>query len=89
MQSVVARVPIMRNSALKSSVRTFASSSARSQAVPTEKPVLSKQFKIYRWVSPCARSRSNMLNLFVTLRAYTEPRRASEETNAADVQRRP
>lgn len=34
----------------KSAVRTFASSSARRQAVPTEKPVLNKEFKIYRWV---------------------------------------
>jgi hypothetical protein len=30
--------------------RTFASSAARFQAVPTEKPVLLKEFKIYRWV---------------------------------------
>jgi hypothetical protein len=31
--------------------RSFASSAARAQAVPTEKPVLMKEFKIYRWVS--------------------------------------
>ncbi|EIN05619.1 iron-sulphar subunit protein of succinate dehydrogenase [Punctularia strigosozonata HHB-11173 SS5] len=29
--------------------RAFASSATRRQAVPTEKPVLKKQFKIYRW----------------------------------------
>ncbi|KAF8514410.1 succinate dehydrogenase and fumarate r [Gautieria morchelliformis] len=29
--------------------RTFATSVARAQAVPTEKPVLNKEFKIYRW----------------------------------------
>lgn len=31
--------------------RSFASSAARAQAVPTEKPVVMKEFKIYRWVS--------------------------------------
>jgi hypothetical protein len=30
--------------------RSFVSSAARAQAVPTEKPVLMKEFKIYRWV---------------------------------------
>lgn len=30
--------------------RAFASSATRAQAVPTEKPVLEKTFKIYRWV---------------------------------------
>ena len=34
-------------------VRSFGSSSVRSQAVPSEKPVLNKEFKIYRWVCPC------------------------------------
>jgi len=46
MQSLVAR----SSRGLRStSVRTFASSAARSQAVPSEKPVLNKEFKIYRW----------------------------------------
>ncbi|THG95198.1 hypothetical protein EW026_g6420 [Hermanssonia centrifuga] len=51
MQSlVVARSMLARSSALRSNaVRTFASSSSRLQAVPTEKPVLQKEFKIYRW----------------------------------------
>src|SRR6267154_6219889 len=40
-----------RASALRSSVRSFASSAARCQATPLEKPVLNKEFKIYRWVS--------------------------------------
>ena len=31
-------------------VRTFASSAVCAQAVPTQKPVLQKEFKIYRWV---------------------------------------
>jgi succinate dehydrogenase (ubiquinone) iron-sulfur subunit len=30
--------------------RTFATSVARAQAVPIQKPVLNKEFKIYRWV---------------------------------------
>ena len=34
------------------SVRSFVSSAARSQAVPTEKPTHPKEFKIYRWVCP-------------------------------------
>jgi len=33
----------------RASLRTFATSAARSQAVPTEKPTLMKEFKIYRW----------------------------------------
>lgn len=33
----------------RTSVRRFTSSAARLQAVPTEKPVLDKEFKIYRW----------------------------------------
>ncbi|PSR82079.1 hypothetical protein PHLCEN_2v6149 [Hermanssonia centrifuga] len=51
MQSlVVARSMLARSSALRyNAVRTFASSSSRLQAVPTEKPVLQKEFKIYRW----------------------------------------
>ncbi|EPS94983.1 hypothetical protein FOMPIDRAFT_1133380 [Fomitopsis schrenkii] len=49
MQSLVARQAVLRPSALKSSARTFATSSVRAQAVPTEKPVLKKEFKIYRW----------------------------------------
>ncbi|KAI5991049.1 iron-sulphar subunit protein of succinate dehydrogenase [Pisolithus orientalis] len=35
--------------ALRLSSRSFASSAARWQAVPAEKPVLQKEFKIYRW----------------------------------------
>lgn len=50
MQSLVARQAVLRPTALKLSSRTFATSSARAQAVPTEKPVLTKEFKIYRWV---------------------------------------
>ncbi|KAH0828840.1 iron-sulphar subunit protein of succinate dehydrogenase [Lanmaoa asiatica] len=38
-----------RSGALRASLRTFTSSVARSQAVPTEKPTLMKEFKIYRW----------------------------------------
>ena len=44
MQSLIAR------KALHKSVRGFASSATRAQAVPLEKPVLVKEFKIYRWV---------------------------------------
>ncbi|THH28871.1 hypothetical protein EUX98_g5308 [Antrodiella citrinella] len=46
MQAFVARSSFRGSS---HAVRTFASSAARSQAVPTEKPVVSKEFKIYRW----------------------------------------
>ena len=46
MQSLVAT----RSSALKQSFRGFASSAARAQATPLQKPVLNKEFKIYRWV---------------------------------------
>jgi 3-deoxy-D-manno-octulosonic-acid transferase len=47
MQSILARsTPTAR-----ASLRTFASSAATSQAVPTEKQTLLKEFKIYRWVS--------------------------------------
>ncbi|KAG1780007.1 iron-sulphar subunit protein of succinate dehydrogenase [Suillus placidus] len=38
-----------RASALRSCIRSFASSAARCQATPLEKPVLNKEFKIYRW----------------------------------------
>jgi len=31
-------------------VRAFSSTARVAQAVPTEKPVLMKEFKIYRWV---------------------------------------
>jgi len=45
MQSILARsTPTAR-----ASLRTFASSAATSQAVPTEKQTLLKEFKIYRW----------------------------------------
>ena len=46
MQSLVAA----RSSVLKHSARGFASSAARAQAAPLQKPVLNKEFKIYRWV---------------------------------------
>ena len=46
MQSLVAA----RSGALKQSLRGFASSAARAQAAPLQKPVANKQFKIYRWV---------------------------------------
>ena len=51
MQSILARSTLTRSRPLHASVRTFASSSATSQAVPTEKQTLFKEFKIYRWVS--------------------------------------
>ncbi|OBZ78259.1 Succinate dehydrogenase [ubiquinone] iron-sulfur subunit, mitochondrial [Grifola frondosa] len=47
MQSLAAAV--VRPQAFRNTVRTFASSAARAQAVPTQKPVLNKEFKIYRW----------------------------------------
>lgn len=50
MQGIFAFSPA-RNGALRTSLRTFASSAARSQAVPTERQTLMKEFKIYRWVS--------------------------------------
>ncbi|KAL4063589.1 alpha-helical ferredoxin [Scleroderma yunnanense] len=40
---------VARVLALRSSVRSFTLSASRLQAVPTEKPVLNKEFKIYRW----------------------------------------
>ena len=48
MQSLVARCA--NNNFRRAAVRGFASSAATRQAVPTEKPVLNKEFKIYRWV---------------------------------------
>lgn len=48
MQAIVAR-GAFNASRPRTLARTFATSSARGQAVPTEKPVLNKQFKIYRW----------------------------------------
>ena len=36
--------------AATASVRCFSASASRTQAVPVEKPVLMKEFKIYRWV---------------------------------------
>ena len=51
MQSLVARSSLARSRALHTSaVRSFASSASRAQAVPTQKPVMTKEFKIYRWV---------------------------------------
>jgi succinate dehydrogenase (ubiquinone) iron-sulfur subunit len=53
MQSLAAKASLVRVRSLQTaSVRTFVSSAARWQAVPTEKPVLQKEFKIYRWVCP-------------------------------------
>ena len=46
MQSLVAA----RSSVFRQSARGFASSAARAQAAPLQKPVLNKEFKIYRWV---------------------------------------
>ncbi len=46
MQSLVAA----RSSVLRKSARGFASSAARAQATPLQKPVEKKEFKIYRWV---------------------------------------
>lgn len=46
MQSLVAA----RTGVFRRSVRGFASSAARAQAAPVQKPVLNKEFKIYRWV---------------------------------------
>ncbi|KAJ8487098.1 hypothetical protein ONZ51_g4408 [Trametes cubensis] len=45
MQSLVAA----RTGVFRKSVRGFASSAARAQATPVQKPVLNKEFKIYRW----------------------------------------
>ncbi|KAI9067772.1 succinate dehydrogenase iron-sulfur subunit [Trametes sanguinea] len=45
MQSLVAA----RSGVFKQSVRGFASSAARAQAAPVQKPVMNKEFKIYRW----------------------------------------
>ena len=42
---------LVHTHALRSSVRSFTLSAPRFQAVPLEKPVLNKEFKIYRWVS--------------------------------------
>lgn len=52
MQSLAARsTALARSSALRPhAARSFASSASRFQAVPTEKPALNKEFKIYRWV---------------------------------------
>jgi hypothetical protein len=53
MQSIAAKASLVRIQSLRSApVRTFVSSTSRWQAVPTEKPVLQKEFKIYRWVRP-------------------------------------
>ncbi|EKM53327.1 uncharacterized protein PHACADRAFT_259610 [Phanerochaete carnosa HHB-10118-sp] len=50
MQSLIARSAFVRSQAARVPVvRTFASSAARFQATPAEKPVLQKEFKIYRW----------------------------------------
>ncbi|KAI0765070.1 succinate dehydrogenase iron-sulfur subunit [Fomes fomentarius] len=45
MQSLVAA----RSSVLRQSARGFATSAIRAQATPVQKPVLDKEFKIYRW----------------------------------------
>lgn len=50
--SAVARSSLLRSTRTGgSAVRGFATSVQRAQAVPSEKPVLNKEFKIYRWVS--------------------------------------
>ena len=48
---LVAAQTLAKTSAVSAS-RGFATSLPRSQAVPQEKPVLNKEFKIYRWVRP-------------------------------------
>lgn len=53
MQSLVAA----RTNVFRKSARGFASSAARAQAAPVEKPTLNKEFKIYRWVCRNRRSR--------------------------------
>ncbi|KAG1726687.1 iron-sulphar subunit protein of succinate dehydrogenase, partial [Suillus lakei] len=47
-----------RASALRSCMRTFASSAARCQATPLEKPVLNKEFKIYQPRRTCQETHS-------------------------------
>ena len=55
MQTIAAKVSLVRAQLLRSaSVRTFVSSASRWQAVPTQKPALQKEFKIYRWVRATA-----------------------------------
>jgi hypothetical protein len=55
MQTIAAKVSLVRAPLLRSaSVRTFVSSASRWQAVPTQKPALQKEFKIYRWVRATA-----------------------------------
>ena len=46
---MLARSTLVRAQTLHST-RTFTSSVSRAQAVPVEKTVLNKEFKIYRWV---------------------------------------
>ena len=80
MQSLVAA----RTGVFRKSVRGFASSAARAQATPVQKPVLNKEFKIYRWVrSGCcsvafvlAREAERGLALLRTLMSRRRSRRS-------------
>ena len=74
MQSLVARQAVLRPSVLRSTARTFATSSVCAQAVPTEKPVLKKEFKIYRWVRSCNQSPDKMEGLNHHQNICLEPR---------------
>ncbi|KAH7915501.1 iron-sulfur protein subunit of succinate dehydrogenase, Sdh2p [Hygrophoropsis aurantiaca] len=47
MQSIIAKS--LARQGVRPAARSFTTSAARWQAVPTEKPVLNKEFKIYRW----------------------------------------
>lgn len=53
--------------------RTFATSVVRAQAVPTEKPVLNKDFKIYRWVCVIESSCFRKLSIAFVLQNPDEP----------------
>lgn len=66
--------------------RSFASSAARFQAEPVQKPVMNKEFKIYRWVC-CIYLPSNLVVLSLTLdvMCLLESRRARKEADVAVV----
>src|SRR5580658_6548077 len=68
---------------LRASVRTFASTTSRCQAVPTEKPVHLKEFKIYRWVCVYSFSVSMILR-----HARSEPGRTGKETHSSVLHNR-
>ena len=59
--------------ALRCSLRSFTLSASRFQAVPTEKPVLNKEFKIYRWVSSTYMLRLGSLADYETIQNPDEP----------------